>query len=479
MIAKRAQQNVIAKTGYKHESPPSLLSQPRLRRPIRSYLASAIRMMVLAGAILHHGIVSAQVESISFGDVPIGQSSTPNGIGICNSGGGDIHISGITITGSGANQFTVVNDTCSGRDLLGSCANSCNYDAIFKALKPGAANVTVQFAATPSSFFGTFTAVAVVVVPPAPYVSSLDKAIFATDSLAAAAAGVFFDALEINPECLGACSEIAQEANEYFFGAALAFAELAGDPYDGNFTTLQTLGFFPFPTLSRGVGVSDSEIAAFNALSQNHILQIAYLHATQVAINRSEGAAAASNFAWQQAQLTDAKHWAFQALTLSNAEPTLRQNLFLALAASDLPSIQIMSVQANEAVQQIAANGLPSPTVSYIQSIGADVVEMAQAKQIAISAQPTGSIVFPSAIANTKILEIGSAARGALTSFVADRNNDQSVDCNDLNVIRASFGSRAGDPNFDARADVNSDGVVNVADLTFVARALPLGTICH
>jgi hypothetical protein len=32
---------------------------------------------------------------------------------------------------------------------------------------------------------------------------------------------------------------------------------------------------------------------------------------------------------------------------------------------------------------------------------------------------------------------------------------------------------------FDPRADVNGDGIVNILDLSFVARQLPAGTVCE
>ena len=59
-----------------------------------------------------------------------------------------------------------------------------------------------------------------------------------------------------------------------------------------------------------------------------------------------------------------------------------------------------------------------------------------------------------------------------------DLNGDGKVDCSDLAVVRASFGRRTGQTGFDARADTNADGVVNIRDLSMVARQLPAGTRC-
>ena len=59
-----------------------------------------------------------------------------------------------------------------------------------------------------------------------------------------------------------------------------------------------------------------------------------------------------------------------------------------------------------------------------------------------------------------------------------DLNGDRKVDCADIAIVKASFGKRRGQPGFDARADVNNDGVVDVRDLAFVAQKLPAGTKC-
>ncbi len=59
-----------------------------------------------------------------------------------------------------------------------------------------------------------------------------------------------------------------------------------------------------------------------------------------------------------------------------------------------------------------------------------------------------------------------------------DLNGDQKVDCADLAIVKASFGKKKGQPGFDPRADVNKDGVVDLRDLAFVSRQLPVGTKC-
>jgi hypothetical protein len=59
-----------------------------------------------------------------------------------------------------------------------------------------------------------------------------------------------------------------------------------------------------------------------------------------------------------------------------------------------------------------------------------------------------------------------------------DLNGDGTADCNDLTIVKASFGKRTGQVGFDSRADINKDGIVNVKDLAFVTQKLPAGTVC-
>ncbi|HYI95699.1 MAG TPA: dockerin type I domain-containing protein, partial [Bryobacteraceae bacterium] len=60
-----------------------------------------------------------------------------------------------------------------------------------------------------------------------------------------------------------------------------------------------------------------------------------------------------------------------------------------------------------------------------------------------------------------------------------DLNDDGIVGCLDVSLVRASFGKRAGQTGFDARADVNRDGVVNISDLAYVLRQIPQGSQCQ
>jgi hypothetical protein len=59
-----------------------------------------------------------------------------------------------------------------------------------------------------------------------------------------------------------------------------------------------------------------------------------------------------------------------------------------------------------------------------------------------------------------------------------DVNGDGVVTCADVTVLRASFGSRRGQANYNAAADQNNDGIISVIDLAMVTQKLAAGTKC-
>jgi hypothetical protein len=65
------------------------------------------------------------------------------------------------------------------------------------------------------------------------------------------------------------------------------------------------------------------------------------------------------------------------------------------------------------------------------------------------------------------------------TGIAGDVNSDGVVDCQDVNIVKAAFGTKASQPGFVAQADVNHDSVVNILDLTFVLKQLAPGTTCQ
>lgn len=68
--------------------------------------------------------------------------------------------------------------------------------------------------------------------------------------------------------------------------------------------------------------------------------------------------------------------------------------------------------------------------------------------------------------------------RGAFVLSNFDLNNDASVNCTDVSLVKTAMGKKIGDAGFSALADLNSDNIVNIRDLAMITRQLPAGTSC-
>lgn len=75
---------------------------------------------------------------------------------------------------------------------------------------------------------------------------------------------------------------------------------------------------------------------------------------------------------------------------------------------------------------------------------------------------------------NANLAQITIAA-----STPGDVTGDGVVDCKDVASVRSAFGTKVGQAGYNAAADLNHDGVVNVIDLAMVSRHLATGTHCQ
>jgi beta-lactam-binding protein with PASTA domain len=84
-------------------------------------------------------------------------------------------------------------------------------------------------------------------------------------------------------------------------------------------------------------------------------------------------------------------------------------------------------------------------------------------------------IILPGVVVGQSPAAGSSAAVKSAVNLVVSSGST----CADMEIVKAAFGSKRGQPAYNPLADVNNDGVVNVLDLSMVARALPAGTVCN
>jgi hypothetical protein len=71
---------------------------------------------------------------------------------------------------------------------------------------------------------------------------------------------------------------------------------------------------------------------------------------------------------------------------------------------------------------------------------------------------------------------VGLVPTGAV---IGDANGDGVVNCDDVAIVKASFGRKTSQIGFDPSADLNNDGVVDINDLAIVLHNLAGGSTCH
>jgi Bacterial Ig-like domain (group 3)/Dockerin type I domain len=98
------------------------------------------------------------------------------------------------------------------------------------------------------------------------------------------------------------------------------------------------------------------------------------------------------------------------------------------------------------------------------------VLPLGSGQVLSVNFTPSDTTDYNSAVATVKV---------NVKTLPGDLNGSGAVSCADLAIVKASFGKKTGQPGFDPRADVNGDGIVNILDLSAVARQLPAGTVCQ
>ena len=87
-------------------------------------------------------ITSVTPTSYNFGSVAVGGSSVAQTFTVSNSGGADLVIGTITLTGTNASEYGKLNDNCSGKTLASSA--TCTIQAVFSPASTGAKSANLS-----------------------------------------------------------------------------------------------------------------------------------------------------------------------------------------------------------------------------------------------------------------------------------------------------------------------------------------------
>jgi probable HAF family extracellular repeat protein len=141
----------------------------------------------------------------------------------------------------------------------------------------------------------------------------------------------------------------------------------------------------------------------------------------------------------------------------------------LVVSDGQLTSVAIVNLQTIPA----AAITVPS-VVGATQSAAAATI-VASGLIVGTTAQQSSMAIVSGLVISQSPSAGASVADGSAVNLVVSSGST----CANLQLVKAAFGSKLGQPAYNAAADVNHDGVVNIIDLSTVSRALPAGTVCN
>jgi len=175
------------------------------------------------------------------------------------------------------------------------------------------------------------------------------------------------------------------------------------DPVDTNYTVLAQAVATPVSPLSAGGGITQPAAGAFNAWLTNLSQSAGFSSALDTSINRAQGAAAASNVYWDNAQMTAAVQFETQLAAVLDQEPALRSNVVAQFEAAgfsiDVTTNDVLNLQA-----EITTNGLPTQLLDGLIQLGTDSDTITNIQFELLTADPTsiaGS--FPQTLVNTNL----------------------------------------------------------------------------
>jgi chitinase len=126
-------------------------------------------------------------------------------------------------------------------------------------------------------------------------------------------------------------------------------------------------------------------------------------------------------------------------------------------------------------LQTIPAAAITVPSVVGATQSAAAATIVASGLIIGTTAQQSSMTIVSGLVVSQSPSAGASVADGSAVNLILSSGST----CANLQLVKAAFGSKLGQPAYNALADVNHDGVVNIIDLSTVSRALPAGTVCN
>jgi hypothetical protein len=170
--------------------------------------------------------------------------------------------------------------------------------------------------------------------------------------------------------------------------------DLAADPPDPNFTTVQQPTPFMFTPIVAQGKITQAEADAGNALLKSECQIIGLANAASTAVNRANSAAAAGDKTSEQAQVQAINQFSAQVGATTGQLPKLLGNLGTALQSggfSQAPSAtDVSTFQSNT-----STNGLPSAALAFLQQNGVsstDIKTLTQLAEVQDASKVAGSL---------------------------------------------------------------------------------------
>ncbi len=105
----------------------------------------------VAAAIAPVAEVTPASLALAFGDQTVGTTSAPQTITVSNTGNGNLVVSGVTITGADASQFSLASNNCSTVAPLGSCTVTVQFSPTSAVPKTATVSIAHNAEGSPSS----------------------------------------------------------------------------------------------------------------------------------------------------------------------------------------------------------------------------------------------------------------------------------------------------------------------------------------